>query len=143
MKTLLLLISAVLSIIVFCSCTNEHENAAVMGVEFAWQLIDKGSSDNPEIRLTGVPPGTKRFLVSLVDLNLKGFDHGSGFVHNDGTGIIGRGTVKGSYNGPDPPYPSVKHTYEITVKALDEKNAVIGIGKNAKQFLSWDEVKRE
>lgn len=143
LKNLLLLVSVAFSIIFLCACTDEAENAAVMGVEFAWQLIDKGSSDNPQIRLTGVPPGTKRFLVSLVDLNLQGFDHGSGFVDNDGTGIIARGAVKGSYNGPEPPYPSVKHTYEITVKALDAKDAVIGIGKNAKQFLSWDEVKRE
>ena len=50
-----------------------------MTVFFEWQQIDKGSQENPEIRLTGVPEGTKRFLVSLVDLNLKGFDHGSGY----------------------------------------------------------------
>ncbi len=142
MKNLLLLISVAFSIIFLCACTDEAENAAAMGVEFAWQLIDKGSSDNPEIRLTGVPPGTQRFLVSLVDLNLQGFDHGSGFANNDGTGIIKRGAVKGSYGGPDPPYPSVKHTYEITVKALDEKGAVLGIGKNAKQFLAWEEAKQ-
>jgi phosphatidylethanolamine-binding protein (PEBP) family uncharacterized protein len=86
----------------------------------------------------GVPEGTKRFLVSLVDLNLNGFDHGSGFVDNDGAGIIARGTVKGSYNGPDPPYPNLKHSYEITVEALDEKATVIGIGKKAKVFLFKD-----
>ena len=79
----------------------------------------------------GVPDGTERFLVSLVDLNLNGFDHGSGFVDNDGSGIIARGAVKGSYNGPDPPYPNLKHSYEITVEALDEKGTVIGIGKKA------------
>ena len=50
-----------------------------MTVFFEWQQIDKGSQENPETRLTGVPEGTKRFLVSLVDLNLKGFDHGSGY----------------------------------------------------------------
>jgi len=27
------------------------------------------------------------------------------------------------------------HNYEITVKAYDEKDTVIGIGKNAKKFL--------
>ena len=110
-----------------------------MDVDFEWQQIDKGAQDNPEIRLTGVPPGTTRFLVSLVDLNLEGFDHGSGFADNDGTGIIARGAVKGSYNGPDPPFPSVKHTYEITVKAYDANGRVIGIGRNARQFLYSDE----
>ena len=143
MRNMCLLVCAALVVIVYCSCADDSEDAAAMGVDFDWQQIDKGSTDNPDILLTGVPPGTQRFLVSLVDLNLKGFDHGSGYVDNDGTGIIGRGTVKGSYNGPDPPYPSVKHTYEITVKALDEKGAVIGIGKNAKQFLCWDQYKME
>ena len=109
-----------------------------MTVDFEWQQIDKGSQENPEIHLKSVPEGSKRFLVSLVDLNNKGFDHGSGFVDNDGSGIIARGTVKGSYNGPDPPFPSVKHKYEITVMALDEKDTVIGIGKRAKVFLFYD-----
>ena len=119
-------------------CGDQPDNLPHMRVEFEWQRIDKGSQDNPEIRLTGIPAGTRRFLVSLVDLDLNGFDHGSGYANNDGTGIIPRGAVKGSYNGPDPPFPSVKHSYEITVKALDETGAVIGIGKNAKVFLFFD-----
>jgi phosphatidylethanolamine-binding protein (PEBP) family uncharacterized protein len=101
------------------ACAGEPENIAAIGVDFEWRQIDKGATDNPELRLTGVPEGTARFLVSLVDLNLKGFDHGSGYADNDGTGIIARGAVKGSYNGPDPPFPSVRHTYEITVTAYD------------------------
>ena len=121
-----------------CSCTNESKNAAQMGIDFEWKQIDKGAQENPEIRLIDVPDGTKRFLVSLVDLNLNGFDHGSGYVENDGSAIIARGAVKGSYNGPDPPYPNLKHSYEITVKALDEKGTVIGIGKKAKIFLFKD-----
>ena len=64
-----------LPMLILCSCQNDSENAAQMNVDFEWQQIDKGSQENPEIRLTGVPEGTKRFLVSLVDLNLKGFDH--------------------------------------------------------------------
>jgi phosphatidylethanolamine-binding protein (PEBP) family uncharacterized protein len=129
---------AVVLIFSLFACTNDYENAAVIGVNFEWQQIDKGAQENPEIHLTGVPQGTKRFLVSLVDLNLKGFDHGSGYAYNDGSGIIPRGAVNGSYNGPDPPFPSVKHSYEITVKALDENDAVIGVGKNAKIFLFHD-----
>ena len=109
-----------------------------MTVDFEWQQIGKGSQKNPEIHLKGVPEDSKRFLVSLVDLNLKGFDHGSGFVDNDGSGIIARGTVKGRYNNPDLPFPSAKHTYEITVMALDEKDTLIGIGKRAKVFLFYD-----
>jgi phosphatidylethanolamine-binding protein (PEBP) family uncharacterized protein len=138
LKKTVFLLSTTLTLLTLFSCTNESKNAAQMGVDFEWQQIDKGAQENPAIRLLGVPDGTKRFLVSLVDLNLNGFDHGSGYVDNDGSGIIARGTVKGSYNGPDPPYPNLKHSYEITVKALDEKGTVIGIGKKAKIFLFND-----
>jgi phosphatidylethanolamine-binding protein (PEBP) family uncharacterized protein len=128
---------AVLGIII-CSCTGEPKNVARMDIDFEWQRIDKASQENPEIRLTGVPEDTRKFLVSLVDLDLKGFDHGSGFVDNDGSGIIARGSTKGSYNGPDPPFPDMKHNYEITVTAYDAAGNVIGIGKKAKVFLFFD-----
>jgi phosphatidylethanolamine-binding protein (PEBP) family uncharacterized protein len=134
-KSPVLFLVAALSILITCSCTNEYKDATQMGVDFEWQQIDKGSHDNPEIRLTGAPDDTQRFLVSLVDRDLKGFDHGSGYVDNDGSGIIARGTVKRSYNGPSPPFPSVKHNCEITVMALNEKDTVIGIGKRAKVFF--------
>ncbi len=143
MKNGLFISLAVGMILLLSACSDEAENAAAMGVDFEWQQIDKGSTENPEIRLTGVPSGTRRFMVSLIDLNLNAFDHGSGFVDNDGSGIIRRGTVKGTYNGPDPPFPSAKHTYEITVKALDEQGGVIGIGKHAEPFLFSDEIKKE
>ena len=116
MKNSLFLFVTAVPLLILCSCTNEYKNAAVIGVDFEWQQIDKGSQDNPEIRLTDVPEGTKRFLVSLVDLNLKGFDHGSGFVDNDDSGIIVRGAVKGSYNGPDPPFPDMNHSYETRIR---------------------------
>ncbi len=138
MKSTIYKIVIVLTVVVLSSCANETKNAAVMGVDFEWQPIDKGSSDNPEIRLTEIPEGTVRFLVSLVDLNLNGFEHGSGYVDNDGSGIIERGAVKGSYGGPDPPFSSVKHTYEITVRAYDQAGRLIGIGKQAKRFIYSD-----
>ncbi len=139
MKTTRLRFFAALAILGLLACGGDPANVAPLTVDFDWQQIDKGSQDNPEIRLGGVPPETARFLVSLVDLNLEGFDHGSGYAANDGSGIIARGAVKGSYNGPDPPFPSVKHTYEITVKALDSNGRVVGIGRRAKIFLYSDE----
>lgn len=130
-----------MAFLLVAACAGEPENIAAIEVNFEWQQIDKGATDNPELRLTGVPEGTTRFLVTLVDLNLKGFDHGSGYADNDGTGIIARGAVKGSYNGPDPPFPSVRHTYEITVTAYDAGVQVIGEGKQAKVFRFSDEKK--
>lgn len=134
MKRLIFVAVIVLPMLGMCSCTNQSKDAAVMGVDFEWQPIDYDSDENPEIQLTGVPDGTVRFLVSLIDLDLKTYDHGSGFVDNDQSGTIGRGTVKGAYKGPAPWLPGMIHTYEITVRAYDEKGRVIGIGKNAKKF---------
>jgi hypothetical protein len=125
----------VLSMLVFCSCTNESESIAVMGVDFEWQPIDYASSDNPEIILTGVPEGTKRLHVSLIDLDMKMYDHGSGFVDYDGSGIIARGIIKGTYSGPAPRDSNMIHDYEITVKAYNEEGDVIGIGKRVKKFI--------
>jgi phosphatidylethanolamine-binding protein (PEBP) family uncharacterized protein len=139
MQRTLLLCTLSLAVLVGGACTGDPDNLPVIGVDFEWQQIDKGATENPELRLTGVPAGTARFLVSLVDLNLTGFDHGSGYADNDGSGIIARGAVRGSYNGPDPPFPSVKHTYEITVTALDADGRVIGKGRQAKVFLFSDE----
>lgn len=105
-----------------------------MGVDFKWQPIDYGSQENPEIKLTSVPEGTKRFFVGLVDLNISTYDHGGGFVDNDGSGIIARGTIKGNYNGPAPWLPDMVHDYEITVKAYDEDEKMIGMGKKVETF---------
>jgi phosphatidylethanolamine-binding protein (PEBP) family uncharacterized protein len=125
----------VLSTLIIGSCTGESNYAAAIGVEFEWQPIDYGSQKNPEIRLTGVPAGTKRFFVSLVDLNVSTYDHGGGFVDNDGSGIIASGSIRGNYNGPAPWLPDMIHDYEITVKACDENKKVVGIGKKVKKFL--------
>lgn len=84
MKRAVFLLVVVLQMLIICSCNTESRKTAEMNIDFEWQQMDKGSQENPEIRLTGVPEDTKRFLVKLVDLNVKGFDHGSGFVDNDG-----------------------------------------------------------
>ncbi len=134
MKKVIFLSVIVLAVLIIISCKNDSTNTAVMGVEFQWLPIDHGSSKNPEILLTDVPEGTKRFHVSLIDLDLKSYDHGDGLVDNDNSGIIARGTIQGNYNGPSP-MKGMIHNYEITVKAYDEKDTVIGIGKKAKKFL--------
>lgn len=138
MKSAVCLMLTGLAVLMTIACSSDPENAAVMGVEFEWQAIDNGSSDNPEIRLSGVPEGTVRFLVSLVDLNMPGFDHGSGFVDNDESGIIARGATKGSYIGPAPHLSTDMHTYEITVRAYDKDGNVIGVGRKAKPFTFTD-----
>ena len=134
-KALIIVVVIMLSIFNFCSCTDKHKDAIVMGVDFEWQPIDNGSRDNPKILLTNVPEGTKRFFVSLIDLNIKTYDHGGGYVDNDGSGTIQRGAIEGNYYGPAPWLPDMIHDYEITVEAYDKNDKVIGIGKKVRKFL--------
>jgi hypothetical protein len=134
MKKTIWFLTITLSFFLICSCTSDSKDVPSMGVDFKWQPIDYGSQENPEIKLTSVPEGTKRFFVSLVDLNISTYDHGGGFVDNDGSGIIARGTIKGNYNGPAPWLPDMVHDYEINVKAYDEDEKVIGMGKKVETF---------
>ena len=95
------------------------------------------------LRISGKAPdpvdggagGYQTLFVGLVDLNVSTYDHGGGFVDNDESGTIARGTVKGNYNGPASWLPDMIHDYEITVKAYDENGKVIGVGKKVKKFL--------
>lgn len=135
MKNIIHFSLMIVPLLILLACTNESQDAVVIGVEFEWQSVDFGSSENPKIRLTGVPEGSQRFFVGLVDLNVSTYDHGGGFADNDGSGIIARGAVNGNYNGPAPWLPGMVHDYEITVKAYDENGKVIGVGKNVKKFL--------
>ena len=134
MKATLSFLTVTVSLIVLCCCTDDARDVASMGVEFKWQPIDYAAQENPEIKLTGVPEGTKRFFVGLVDLNVSTYDHGGGFVDNDGSGFIARGTIQGNYNGPAPWLPDMIHDYEITVKAYDVDERVIGVGKKVEKF---------
>ena len=134
-KVSILVVVIMLLIFNLCSCTDKYKDAIVMGVNFEWQPIDNGSRDNPKISLTNVPEGTKRFYVSLIDLDIKTYDHGGGYVDNDGSGTIQRGSIEGNYNGPAPWLPDMIHDYEITVEAYDENGKVIGIGKGVRKFL--------
>ena len=134
-KASILVVLCIISIFNFCFCADKHKDAIVMDVDFEWQPIDYGSSDNPKILLANVPEGTKRFFVSLVDLNITTYDHGGGYVDSNGSGIISRGSIKGNYNGLAPWLPDMIHNYEITVKAYDENDRIIGIGKKVRKFL--------
>jgi phosphatidylethanolamine-binding protein (PEBP) family uncharacterized protein len=74
----------------------------------------------------------------MTDLDLPAFDHGSGFASFKGDNIIPAGAVKGSYNGPSPPY-GVFHEYEILVMARDTENRTLGIGKSSLRYPPEDE----
>jgi len=120
---------------IFSGCSSEavSPDAVVLAVAFEWTQKDRGSTENPEIRVSGIPEGTKRLFVELIDIDNPGFSHGGGFVAHDGSGIIRRGSIEGHYGGPNPP-PPIIHSYEITVKAMDMNGTIVGIGKMANAF---------
>ncbi len=124
---------ALLMTIVMLACEKSYPNAIEMKIDFSWHSTKDVAHISPEIILNEIPDGTKQFLVELKDLDCTICGHGSGYVDYTGEPVIKTGAVKGSYVGPRPP-PGNINTYEITVKALNEKEQVIGIGKQTNKY---------
>jgi len=59
------------------------------------------------------------------------YDHGKVIFPYTGNGIIDRGRFK-EIQGPC--HPGAPGRYEITIKAVDEKEVVIGIGSKERYF---------
>jgi|AP12_2_1047962.scaffolds.fasta_scaffold22739_1 phosphatidylethanolamine-binding protein (PEBP) family uncharacterized protein len=121
-------------ILVFCSlisaCSNVSSDAVELKVDFSWAGMKPCGWGNPEIHVEGLPENTKSLKVSMYD-SVYLHDHGEVILINDGSGIIPIGTTE-ELQGPCP--PDVPGRYEITVKALDENNVVIGIGSKKRYF---------
>ena len=124
-----------LCFLLFGSCERTYQGAAEMEVDFSWNSTKDAGKISPEIKINKIPKGTRQFLVEIADLDCSICNHGSGYIEYTGVSIIKTGAVKGSYVGPRPP-PEKVHTYEISVKALDEKEQVIGFGKRARKYPS-------
>jgi phosphatidylethanolamine-binding protein (PEBP) family uncharacterized protein len=104
---------------------------AGMGVTFDWGPTKKCfDSKSPPMRLSGVPDGTVKLDIRMVDRNAINFNHGGGKVTYSGNNSLPYGAFK--YRGPCPPTGS--HTYVFTVKALDAKGKTIGTAKASKKF---------
>ncbi len=115
-----------------CVTTKVAPDAAELAVYFSWEGIEKCSGYSPEIKVSGIPAGTKFFEVKLKDLDAPQWDHGGGKAENNGSGIILAGALKNRYNGPCPPRGS--HRYQFTVNAVNGEGIIIGIGKAVKEF---------
>jgi hypothetical protein len=124
-------IYSILAISLFATgCLGPKKVSNMQEMKISFSFDTEGcalNSPNPEIKVENIPEGTTFFQVSMKDLDVKSFNHGGGTVENDGSGIIGKGSLKG-YKGPCP--PSGSHTYEFTVRALNaDKSLVLGEGK--------------
>jgi len=128
--------SLVLYLLLFiCSCENISPDAVDITVDYSWGTRPGENRENPEIRLTGVPSKTRFLEVYLVDLDVSFADHGEiEKIPYTGKDFIPSGSLK-KYIGPSPPRRNgyAGNLYEFTIKALDENETIIGIGKTAKR----------
>jgi phosphatidylethanolamine-binding protein (PEBP) family uncharacterized protein len=80
------------------------------------------------MKLSGVPAGTVKLDIRMVDLNAPDYPHGGGKIAYGGNSLP-YGAFR--YQGPCPPAP---HTYQFTVKALDAKGKTLDKATARKRF---------
>ena len=119
-------------LIIGCNDVEVKDDAVRLGVSFSFNQKHRCTEISPAIHITGVPAGTVKFRVKLVDLDITSYNHGGGTVQNDGSGIIEEGALKSGYTGPCP--PSGSHRYKFIVYSLDENNDAIGVGESIRRF---------
>jgi phosphatidylethanolamine-binding protein (PEBP) family uncharacterized protein len=79
---------------------------------------------SPAFQLRGVPKGTAKINLTMMDLDVPSFQHGGGDVAYSGGSSIPCGALsKATYSGPNP--PSGAHTYRWTIKALNASGGVL------------------
>jgi phosphatidylethanolamine-binding protein (PEBP) family uncharacterized protein len=79
---------------------------------------------SPAFQLRGVPKGTAKINLVMMDLDVPSFQHGGGDVPYSGQNAIPCGALsKATYSGPNP--PSGAHTYRWTIKALNASGGVL------------------
>jgi hypothetical protein len=111
-------------------CSNVSPDAVELVVDFSWQGVKLCGYGNPEISIRGVPENTKSLVVSMYD-SVYFHDHGEVTIVYDGSGVIKAGVLE-KIQGPCP--PDVPGRYKISIKALDEKNVIIGKGSKKRYF---------
>ncbi|TCR07286.1 phospholipid-binding protein [Neorhizobium sp. JUb45] len=86
-------------------------------------------SKSPPISLSGVPAGTVKLDIKMVDMDAMSYNHGGGKVDYKGQQSLPYGAFR--YSGPCPP---MRHTYRFTVKALDAVGKTLATAKASKDF---------
>ncbi len=112
MKTLLVLASYLVLV--------STASAQMMEINYVIKQENKCGGLSPAIKILNVPPGTERIKVEMKDLDVPNFPHWNNTFKYEGDLPEGKGV---KYYGPCP--PSGKHTYRVTVTALDAKGKVL------------------
>ena len=115
----------------FYSCEKKDPNAVDLSVDFTWDGYANCGMGLPQMSIGGIPENTKFLKISMYDHEY-GFDHGEVKIGYEGSGTIQRGSFK-DITGPCPP-PNNPGRYEITVKALDGNEMVVGVGSKERYF---------
>jgi len=123
----LLLIVLLLSLL---GCEKISPDAVELSVDFSWEGMKPCGWGNPEIKVSGVPPNTKLLKIRMYD-HAYSHDHGTVLMSYAGDGIIRKDRFK-EIQGPCPVWTPGR--YQITIKAIDEHEAVIGIGSKERVF---------
>lgn len=111
-----LLVTGLLSLAMISSAS-----AAGMKASVEWGPTTKCfDSKSPPIKLSGVPEGTTKLDIRMVDLDAISYPHGGGKVAYTGQKSLEYGAFR--YKGPCPPS---KHKYRFTVKAFDAKGKML------------------
>ena len=101
-----------------------------LGVVLSFASQNKCQGESPEIRLSDVPPGTVAYHVQMIDENVPSFRHWNQTFNATGP-IIPAGAGRGDYYGPCP--PSGRHSYRVTVTALDAAGKALAQGEYTSQ----------
>jgi hypothetical protein len=118
--------------VALASCQGDQDTLA-LALQFEWVKQNECSEFSPEIRVIGIPPGTRHLEVCLTDLYMPGSDHGGwGRIPCPENGIIAPGAIK-HFRGPCPPKYYGHGKYEFTIRSLDKNGMVTGVGKLAKK----------
>lgn len=111
-------------------CEKVSENAVDISVDFSWEGMEECGWGNPEVHFNGVPERTKSIQIKMYD-HVYIMDHGKAVMPYTGNEVIPRGQFQ-KIQGPCP--TSEPGRYEITIKALDENDVVIGKGSKERLF---------
>jgi len=103
---------------------------AAMQVSVDWGSTAKCFDPNsPPMTLSGVPEGTAKLDIRMVDMDAPSYPHGGGTVAYDGQKRLPYGAF--TYRGPCPPTP---HDYMFTVKALNAAGKALATATARKRF---------
>ena len=108
-----------------------------LSVDWDWKRSHQCSPKSPAIMVSGIPAGAKSLSVTMVDHDMRSFDHGGGSVSIAGepTFTIPEGALQ-NYRGPCPPnFSSFGHDYEFAIRAFDaDGKTELAKGSKVKTF---------